>query len=57
LATLKGEASNIEKQMEAAKEKNAAKEQELFKTQNNYPAEVSALICCLQFRNTDCCFV
>jgi hypothetical protein len=31
--------------------------QELFKTQNDYPAEVSALICCFQIVNTDFCFL
>ncbi len=33
------------------------KVQEFFKTQNNYPAEVSALICCFQIVNTEFCFL
>jgi hypothetical protein len=40
-----------------AKEKNAAKVQELFETHNDYPAEVSALICCFQIVNTDFFFL
>ncbi len=35
-----------------AKEKNAAKVQELFEMHNDYPAKVSALICCFQIVNT-----
>jgi hypothetical protein len=38
-------------------EKNAAKVQELFETHNDYPAEVSALICCFQIVNTDFFFL
>jgi hypothetical protein len=40
-----------------AKEENASKVQELFIMQNDYPAGVSALICCFQIRNTDFCFL
>ena len=40
-----------------AKEKNAAKVQELFETHNDYPAEVSALICCFQIVDTDFFFL
>jgi len=40
-----------------AKEKNAAKVQELFETHNDYPAEVSALICCFQIVSTDFFFL
>jgi hypothetical protein len=38
LATLKGDASKIREKNSPAKEKNAAKMQDLFKTQNDYPA-------------------
>ncbi len=41
----------------AAKEKNAVKVQELFETHNDYPAEVSALICCFQIVKTDFFFL
>jgi hypothetical protein len=40
-----------------AKGKNAAKVQELFETHNDYPAEVSALICCFQIVDTDFFFL
>ncbi len=53
MATLKGDAAKIKAKIAAAKEKNAAKVQELFETHNDYPAEVSALICCFQIVNTD----
>jgi hypothetical protein len=45
------------KKIAAAKEKNAVIVQVLFKTQNDYPAEGSALICCLRIRNTDFCIL
>jgi hypothetical protein len=54
LETLKGDAAKIKEKIAAAKEKNAAKVQELFEARNEYPAEVSALICCFQIVNTDC---
>jgi hypothetical protein len=38
------------------KGKECCKSAGTFKTQNNYPAEVSALICFFQIRNTDFCF-
>jgi hypothetical protein len=57
LETLKGTTLKIEEQIAAAKEKNAAKVQELLKTKNDYPDEVSAFICCLQIRNTDFCLL
>jgi hypothetical protein len=44
LATLKGDTVKIKEKITVAKGKNAAKVQELFKTQNNYPAELSLLL-------------
>ncbi len=52
MATLKGDAAKIKEQIAAEKENNAEKVQELFKTKNSYPAEVSALMCCFQIVNT-----
>jgi hypothetical protein len=59
LATLKGEAAKIKEKIAEAKERNhdPAKVQEFFKMQIDYPAEVSALICCFQIVNTDFCFL
>ncbi len=57
LATLKGDEKKFKEQIAVAKEKNAAHVQELFDTKNDYPAQVSAFICCLQIRNTDVCFL
>ncbi len=57
MATLKGDAAKIKEKIAAEKEKNAAKVQELFKTKNDYPAEVSALICCFQIVNTEFYFL
>ncbi len=57
MATMKGDAAKIKEQITAEKKKNAAKMQELFKAQNDYPAEVSALICCFRTVNTDFCFL
>ena len=51
LAILKDNKKKIQDKIAAAKEKNAAKVQELLNTHNDYPAEVSALICCLQIGN------
>jgi hypothetical protein len=45
----------IKEKIAEVKEKNAAKVQELFKMQNDHPAEVIALICCFQIQNTDFC--
>jgi hypothetical protein len=56
LATLKGDTSKIKEKTAVAKKLNAAKVQEL-KTHNEYPAEVSALICHFQIQNTDFCFL
>jgi hypothetical protein len=56
-ATLKGDAAKIKEKIAETKEKNVAKVQELFKMHNNYPAEVSALICCFQIVNTDFFFL
>ena len=51
MATLKGDAAKIKEKIAAEMEKNAAKVQELLNTHNDYPAEVSALICCLEIGN------
>jgi hypothetical protein len=56
LAILRDDKKQIKEKIAAAREKNAAKVQELVKKQKDNPAEVSALICCFQIRNTDFCF-
>ncbi len=57
LAVLKDDEKKIKGRIAAAKEKNAAKVQELLNTHNDYPAEVSALICCLPIGNSDFCLI
>ncbi len=57
MATLKDDAAKIKEKIAAAKEKNAAKVQEHFKTHNDYPAEVSAYNFCFRTVNTEFCFL
>ncbi len=57
MATLKGDTAKLKKQIAAEKDNNAEKVQEIFKMKSNYPAEVSALICCFQIVNTEFYFL
>ena len=47
LVSLASENAKLEARIEAAKKKNADQGKELFKTPDEFPVEVSALISCL----------
>ena len=53
LVSLTSDEAKIEDKIKAAKKRNAEKGQELFKTLDAFPVEVSALILCFRIANTD----
>ena len=53
LVSLTSDEAKIEDKIKAAKKRNAEKGQELFKTLDAFPVEVSALISCFRIANAD----
>ena len=57
MVSLASENAKLEARIEAAKKKNADKGKELFKTLDEFPVEVSALISCLRIASADLHFL
>ena len=57
MVSLASENAKLEARIEAAKKKNADQGKELFKTPDEFPLEVSALISCLQIASADLRFL
>jgi hypothetical protein len=53
LVSLTSDEAKVEDKIKAAKKRNAEKGQELFKTLDAFPVEVSALISCFRIANAD----